>query len=209
MNKIKISLLAIALTACSSAYALIGFDTFSLTRTFVLSPAQNFTVNGGVNLITNNPVDIVKLCGTAKCDFNSYTNTGTSGGTLAVTLQSSPDLTNWVNVLNYAVITAPTTFIYTNNIYGYNTSFTFGATNLELSPFTVTYPVAASAGFNTPYNAPNVFTNITWPLTLGSPYVQVGIRADDVNRYVRTIYTTGGTVTNFTSVALINGQTIN
>ena len=202
-NKLILGLAAVGAMLVQTASAQIGFDTFSSTRTYVLAAPQNIAVNAGVGLVTNGPVDKVRLIGTGKIDFLTATNTGATGGTLTATLYGSPDQTNLTAISNYALIT-PTTESITNATYGGTNLI---ASNSVLLPGTVTTPTAYSAGFATPYLAPALFTN-TGAITLnGNKNVQVGLRMIDMPRYLYVVYTAGGTVTNFTTGAVITSPT--
>ena len=200
-NKIFLVVAAVAAFIATTAQAQLGFDSFAISRTYVLAAPQN--IGAASNLVTNGPIDKVKLTGTGKIDFLTVTNTGTTGGTLTATLYTSVDQTNLVALANYALITSPTTDSITN--YYYN-STGLVANNSVLLPGTVTAPTAYSAGFNTPYLAPALFTNSGAITLTGNKTVQVGIRLTDTPRYIYVVYTPGGTVTNFTASALLTGQ---
>jgi hypothetical protein len=200
-NKILLAVAAVAACIATSAQAQIGFDTFAVSRTYVLAAPQN--IGPASNLVTNGPIDKVKLSGTGKIDFLTVTNTGTTGGTLTATLYTSVDQTNLVALANYALITAPTTDSITNYYYG---GPNLTCNNSVLLPGTVTSPTAWSAGFNTPYLAPSLFTNSGAITLTGNKTVQVGIRITDTPRYIYVVYTPGGSVTNFTAAALLTAQ---
>ena len=203
-NQWILGVAAVGVMLVQSARAQIGFDTYAATRTYVLAAPQNIGVNGGVGLVTNGPVDHIKFTGTVKLDLLTVTNTGTTGGTLTATIYTSPDQTNLTALANYALTTSPTTDNITNYYYG---GTNLVASNSVLMPNTPTTPTAWSAGYATPYPAPTLFTN-TGAITLtGNKTVQVGIRILDQPRYLYVVYTAGGTVTNFTTSALITGQT--
>lgn len=193
---------AVGALVATTASAQIGFDTFSATRTYVLAVPQNIGAASG--LVTNAALDHIKFTGTVKIDFLTVTNTSTTGGTLTAQVYTSPDQTNLTALANYALISSPTSEIITNLYYG-STNLT--ATNSILLPATATSPTAWSAGYATPYPAPNPFTN-TAAITLnGNKTVQIGVRILDQPRYIYVVFTPGGTVTNFTASALLTGQT--
>ena len=198
-NKFLIGLGVIAATVTAQAQVQ---DVFSSTRTYVLTTPENITVNGGVGLVTNGPIDHVKLLGRAKIDFLTATNTGATGGTLTATVYTSPDMTNWTALANYALISSPTTDAITN-YWSYGTSNVVN--NSVLLPGTATTPTAAGGGFATPYLAPLPFTN-SGAITLnGKGTVEIGFNVIDQARYLEVAYTAGGTVTNFTTGAILTG----
>ncbi|MDE2019834.1 MAG: hypothetical protein KGJ13_05830 [Patescibacteria group bacterium] len=175
-------------------------DVFSATRTYVLAAPQNFTAASGI--VTNGPVDHVKLLGRVKVDFMTVTNTGTTGGTLTAQIYTSSDTTNLTALSNYALISSTTADSITN-------WWSYGGSNVVanavLLPGTLTTPVAASGGFVTPYLAPLPFTN-SGAITLnGNKTVEIGFNIIDQPRYIYVVYTTGGTVTNFTGGAILTG----
>jgi hypothetical protein len=200
----NLALAGLAVLGLSFSAGAQTFDMFNATRTYILAPTQNIGVNGGVGLITNTAVDHVKLLGRVKVDFIMLTNSGTTGGTLTAQLYTAPDNTNFTALANYALISSPTTDIITNAYYpGTNT-----CANSMMLPGTATYPTAATAGYATPYLAPLPFTN-TGAFTLnGNPNVQVAFNITDQPRYIRLVYTAGGTVTNFTGGAILTGYPI-
>lgn len=196
-SKIILVLLAVIGFAVSSP-AQYGFNTFSATRTIVAATPQNIGADSG--LVTNGPIDLLKLQGVGILNLVTVTNTGTTGGTLAALLYTSADQTNLVAVTNFALITVPTTDTITNVSYG-GTNLT--AANSVLLPGTITTPTASSSGFATPYLAPAPFTN-SGAITLnGNKAVQVGLPVSSLRRYLYIVYQPGGTVTNFTAGALL------
>ena len=182
------------------AMAQRAVDAYAATRTIVLAAPQNLTVNGGVNLVTNGPVDVRMFDGIASLDFFAYTNTGTTGGTLTATVYGSPDETNLTALSSYSL--ASNTTITSTNFY-------FGGTNLTASetyllPGSWIYPTANTAGWATPtfYEAP--FTNSA-AITLTKTYAKIGVSIGDAPRYLYVVWTTGGSITNFTVGATLSG----
>ena len=205
MNTFKNTLL-IGLALCGltcTALAQRGNDAYAVPRTVQIAPLQNLTVNAGVGLITNSPVDIRIYSGVSKITFMVETNTGTTGGTLTGTLYQSTDQTNWIALANYALSTK-TTIITTNLMYGGTNLL---STNVYILPGVQTIPTAATAGFATPYFAQAAFTN-TGAITLTTPgIVEIGINTDDDLRYLQLVFTAGGSVTNYTVGAALTGYT--
>jgi hypothetical protein len=200
-KQILIGVVAIG-AAVFTAHASLGFDTYKAARTYILAPPQNLTVNGGVPTVTNGPIDLVRMVGTAAIFFDTVTNSGTTGGTLTAQLYGSADQTNLVAVANYYVITNTTSEYITNAYYGGTNLIT---TNTVLLPGTLTYPNGALAGSTTPYLTYSLATN-TGAITLSGPAnktVEVGLNTDDQLRYLYVIYTAGGTITNFTTSAKV------
>lgn len=182
-----------------SASAQIGFDSYWISRTVILAPAQNIT-GGTAGNITNQPVDIRVFNGVARLDISGFTNT--YGGTMTATLQSSIDTTNWTTLSNYYA-TASTSVVYTNNYYGGTNLF---ATNTWLLTGTYTTPTASTAGFATPYMAPMGATNGP-NLTVSSGNYVIGLNADSQQRYLRVIFTPGGTATNWSGSVVLTCRT--
>ena len=201
-NKFILGLVAVGVMFTTSAVRANNGDLFESTRTYVLAAPQNIGVNGGVGLITNGPIDHLKFSGRVKIDFLTSTNTGTTGGTLTATVYTSPDQTNLTALANYALIRSATTENITNLTYGGTNLY---AGNSILLPGTKTTPVASSSFWTTTYLAPLPFTN-SGAITLnGNNTVQIGFNADDQARYIYVVYTAGGTVTNFTTSAILTG----
>ena len=198
-NKLIIAVVAAVSLVATVAVNAQTYDLFNATRTLVLVAPQNIGAASGA--VTNTPVDHVRLTGRVLVNFQSITNTGTTGGTLTATLYSSPDQTNLTAIANYALATS-TALSYTNYLYG---STNLIGSNTELAPGVVTTPTVWSGGFATSYLAPAPFTN-TGAITLnGKPNVQASFNIDDQFRYIYVVYTPGGTVTNFTVAAQIIG----
>ena len=194
------NILAVAglLIATMTCQAQRSFDMFNVPKTIVLAAPQNFTVNGGVGLITNGPVDIRMFDGLACIDIFSTTNTGTTGGTLTATVETSPDNTTWTALTNYALISSTTSILYTNSA---NTNTV--ATDVFLIPGTYTnYSVTANLSAGTvlqslPYTNGGAVTITT------KGYYKLGWSIGDGGRYAHIVWTAGGTTTNFTAGATI------
>lgn len=199
MKKILSSLLILAAMA-SGAYAQNGFDPYGGMRTVVLAPSQNL-LNSAAGATTNTAVDLRVFTGIAKIDFFAQTN---SAGTLTVTLQGSTDSTNWSTFANYALSTA-TAVNWTNTYYAAGTN-NLVFTNTFLLPGTITTPTASTAGFASSYLFQAPFTNsgaITLP---GNTPVSIGVKIDDQLRYLRAIWTPGGTSTNVSVGAILTAK---
>lgn len=198
MKKILLGI-AVAVMAAVSAQAQLGFDTFSATRSYVL--ATPFNIGAGSGIVTNNAFDALSPIGIATLDVTTCTNTGTTGGTLTLTLQTSVDSTNWTSVQNIAFINSTTSIAITNGFYG--SSSNLYATDLVLLPGTVTTPTSASSGWATPYLAKLPFTNSGALSVAATGNYKLGFNIKDQQRYLRTIWTPGGTATNFTASAVL------
>ena len=199
LNKHIMLVLAVA-SLSLTAFAQRSSDLYGAPRTVVLSSAQTFGAATGV--VTNGPIDVRLLDGTALVTIFSATNTGTTGGTLTATLLGSQDQTNY-SAVTYSLATA-TSVAYTNFWYGTNG---LKATDVYLLPGTVTTPTASSAGWATPYLVSAPFTNTT-AITCSPIYpVQVGVVVGDAPRYLYIVWTPGGTVTNFTTSATVTAAT--
>lgn len=193
------AVMAAALTLAPSARAQVGFDIFGGTRTAVLQQPTNILFSaGGTNM--SNPVDIRLFTGVALLNIHATTNQ--AGGTITANIASSPDLTNWTALANYALAT-PTSVIYANTFYGTGTPI---ATNIWLLPGTVTTPVAATAGFATPYLVPAPFTNSGAITVNPNGITSIGLNIDDAGRYLKLTFTGGGTTTNFSASATVTGK---
>ncbi len=97
-NKIlNLMILAVASLCLTATDALAQVDLFGAPRTLIVSP-PNLTVNA--TLTTNSPVDTHGYLGIGKIDIFSVTN---GGGSLTVTFETSPDMTNWTALANYAL----------------------------------------------------------------------------------------------------------
>ena len=198
-NKIIMLILAVA-SLSLPAFAQRSTDLYGAPRSIVLSSAQNF-VNGSA-VVTNGPIDVRLLDGTALVTIFSATNTGTTGGTMTAQLYGSQDQTN-LTALTYSLATA-TSVSYTN--YWYDTNG-LKATDVYLLPGTITTATASTAGFAGSYLVPAPFTN-TGAITCSAKYpTQVGVIIGDAPRYLYIVWTPGGTATNFTCSAVITAAT--
>ena len=183
-------------------------DIWAGDRIVMLSAPQNIGVNGGQGVITNLPIDIIQLQGTAEILAGCYTNTGTTGGTLTLTVRGSADTTNWTTLANVAITTNTTAITYTNLSVNYLGTLYYGtnvvATNNYFLPFSPTTPTAPTAGFTTIYPLYIPLTNTAvMTLTPPIPGTVTGFRVTDAPRYLQAVWTAGGTVTNFTAWSYI------
>jgi len=195
-NKLNMVILAVASFSIS---AFAGVDTFSGVRTVVLD-APRLISGGGNATVTNSWTDIHGFEGIAKIDFTSKTNA--AGGTLSVLIQGSVDQTNLVTLGNVAYATGAN-ISYTNYMYGGTALYATDTINFA---GVVTTPTASSSGWATPYIAPAPFTNTVSALSLTADGVTtIGFNIADAPRYIRLIYTTGGTATNSTVSATLTG----
>jgi hypothetical protein len=154
-----------------------GLDFFGLPRTLQVTPCQT------VSATASNMVDVSMFKGVCKLDLTCITN---AGCTVTCTISSSPDQTNWTAV-TYALATASTQQ-YTNRLY----SGTLYGTNKFLLPGTITTPVAATAGWATPYLVPAPVTNTAAiTMTAGGTW-SIGFNVDDAQRYLSVLWTIGG-----------------
>jgi hypothetical protein len=170
-------------------------DTFSVPRQIVLAAPTVLTAAAAT--VTNGPIDISGYLGTANIDITTCTN---AGGALTATLYESADQTNIAATTNFTVITAPTSYVYTNHAIG-----GIWATNNWLLPGTLTVPVSATAGFATTYLAPFSLTN-TSPITVTAKGVyRVGLRAQEHQKYLYIVWTPTGSSSNDFVSAVFNG----
>lgn len=189
----KILSVALLALACVGVQAQNGFDYFSIPRAATLAPVTITTTN----VVSTLPIDIRPMMGTARLDMFAVTN----GDAITATIQTSDDLTNWVSISAYALATS-TTIKYTNTAYG----STMVGTNTYLLPGSIVTPVAATAGFATPYMSPAQFTNTT-AVTMGlTGLYSVGIPIDDCKRYLRVTWTPGASATSTTVGGLLIGR---
>ena len=198
MKKILGILTMVALLAGSAFAQGISFDTFAATRTIVLDSPHVITVTA-VALVTNTIADTHSMSGIAKIDFTCITNT--VGGTLTVNVQGSQDQTNWTTLANVAYATA-TSITYTNTSYGNGSNL--NATTVFNLPGVTVNPNAQTAGWATPWLNPALLTNTpsAFALTPNGVYT-IGYNIDDAARYLRLVYTPGGTATNITVSAVL------
>ncbi len=199
INKLKLMILAVASLCLAVNSAFAAADTFAGVRTVVVDSPRLIS-GGGNNTVTNSWTDIRGFEGIAKIDFTSKTNA--AGGTLSVLVQTSQDQTNFTTLANAAYATS-TSVTYTNWQYG---GTNLSATETVNYPGTVTTPTAATSGWATPYIVSAPFTNTVSALSLTADGVTtIGFNIADANRYIRLIYTTGGTATNSTVSATLTG----
>lgn len=186
----SLGLIAVAFSATAQR----SIDVFEATRTYPLGPITNIVSTALA--ITGNWLYLAGSEGAAKIDLWAETNTGVTGGTLTATIQVSTDTTNWLTLTNTAVISAPTVAILTNNYYGVPGIL---STNVTMVPGIPTSPVAATAGFATPFIQSFGYTNGGSALTMtaGVPQ-QIGFIIDNQPRYWRIVWTPGGSVANWT-----------
>ena len=198
----KLNKWIIGLTAAIGLAGTAGaqVDAFNLVRVEnLINPAS--AIFGGANSVTNYVSDNTGFYGRGIILVNVNTNIAGGGGATTIAVQVSNDQTNWANLSNYAIITAPTAITYTNTYFG-GTNLT--ATDNFLLPFTITTPTAYSFGSQTPWPAPNVFTNTasTVALNISGNYV-IGVNLTDNPRYLQTIITTATSKTNVVTAALL------
>lgn len=176
-----------------------SLDTFAVPRSIVLTPPTVLTAAAAT--VTNGPIDVGGYLGTANLDITSCTN---AGGALTATLYQSNDETNLTAVANFAVITGTTSYSYTNRIYGGTNVY---ATNPYLLPGTLTTPTAYTAGFAAPYLNPLTvpFTNSTAITITAKGVYRVGLRAQDLQRYLYIVYTPTGSSSNDVVSATFTG----
>ena len=154
-------------------------------------------------LATNGPVDILGYYGTGEIDIISSTN---AGGALTVTVETSPDSTNWTGLSNFGLVNSTTAGAYTNLYYGTNLI----VTDNYLYPFTITTPTAATAGYAAPYPnyLPIGLTNAAGAITITKAGIyRVGLNLTDSPRYLHLIWSATGAATNGQTVvgAWLNG----
>ncbi len=165
-----------------------GFDYFGRPRTVVNS--VNTLLGASVNTVTNAPIDMRGYDGVIKWTIFSATNA--PGGTLTVQAYTSPDLTNWTALANYATATSANV-ITTNGVYGTTTLL---ATNTYLLPGAITTATPATAGYANTYLLPPQFTNTGAITVTAKGIYEIGYIAADANRYLQWVIATGGTATN-------------
>ena len=195
-NKWILGLAAVGLAYTASAQV----DAFNIVRVEnLINPAS--AIFGGANSVTNYSSDQTGYYGRGIILVNVNTNISGGGGASTIAVQVSNDQTNWVNLNNYALITAPTAITCTNTYFGGTNLI---ATNNFLLPFTITTPTAYSFGSQTPWPAPNTFTNTasTVAIPVSGNYV-IGINLTDNPRYLQTIVTTASTKTNVVTATLL------
>jgi hypothetical protein len=199
----KIWLGLVAVLAVNTAQAQMVFDSFAAMRWMTIIPMTNIvTSTGGANGTTNF-IDRIGFEGIASIIVPWQTNSGAATGTVYV--QSSPDQTNWT-ALAYALATNVTKAIITNSAYA-TTNVFLTATNTEILPGPFTTPVAATAGYASPYVGSISFTN-TNSITLSSVQpagtTLIGFNVGDAYRYIRVGFAAG--TTNSTVGAFLVGR---
>lgn len=207
MNTTKKNLLRSAgcflIAAVVLAFALPARAQFNQPQeptTIVLDPGR-VIIGAASPAVTNSWVDTHGLLGQAA--INLFVVTNAAGGVTA-TLEGSNDATNALSFGTYALATS-TSVVYTNTYY----PTAFNVTNTYLLPGTATVASPATAGFAGAYLAPWDYTNtgaIT-PNLKGA--TRVGYQVQDKPRYIRLIWTTSGSLTNFTAAANITGRKAN
>lgn len=198
---VALALIAVVVAMALPAMAQRGQDEFSVPRSVWLVPLQNINGGAAFTTSTNMAIDTRGYFGIAKLDVFAETNSGTTGGTLTMTLQTSPDLTNWTILSNFvALVTNLTSYVITNaantNIY---------TTNSFILPGTQKTPTAATAGLAAvPYLVPPQYTNGAAMTINPGNAVELGFSIEDLpNRYFRAYFTPGGTATNYTVGAVL------
>ena len=192
------NILAVAGLVLLSAFGACAqgqFDTFAATRTvkmLVQSTQSTSTSNA-------NYADIHGWIGTAKIDIATAPDLATA--TMAVTVQTSDDTTNWITMPNVAFGVSNSVVI-PNLRYG---TTNFNATNNYNLAGTVTTP-AATSGFTTPYiGSIPAFTSSAIFTNTGPVLTTIGFHPDDQQRYVRFFIINGGSGTNFAFSATLTG----
>ena len=191
----------LGLTVCAATFAASAQeDAFNLVRVEnLINPAS--AIFGGAQSVTNYVSDQTGWFGRGFILVNVNTNIAGGGGATTFSVQVSYDQTNWVNLNNYALITAPTAISYTNTYFG-GTNLT--ATDNFLLPFTITTPTASIFGSQAPYPAPVLFTNTaaTVAIPTSGNYI-IGFSLRDNPRYLQTIVTTVSSKTNVVTATLL------
>jgi len=203
-RKIAVGVAAMAMVV-STVNAQLGFDTFFTTRSYPLIGPQNL-IGFQQQIITNAYVDALQMIGVGTIDLCVQTNSGATGGTLTIQLQSSQDTTNWSNVAVSRFVAGTTQIVITNGYYqtvaGGTTNWII-TTNNCVQPGTTTYPAATTAFYVTPYLTETPATN-TFPTTVTTAqYYKFGFIVKDQSRYLRVLENLGGTTTNWTVNALL------
>jgi hypothetical protein len=207
MNSLKNILLVglVALATALPAGAALENDVFGTTRAALIGTPGQLVHN--ILLTTNGPIDLLGYTGRGEVILTTATNM-TVLGTLTATIETSADTTNWTGLGSFALINSTTAISVTNMVYG---STNLIITNSFLLPFTTTLPTPASAGYATPYPAPNLYTNVAGAITCANMAlpVIVGVNLTDSARYMHIIWTAGGGATNgntFVSGLLIGNR---
>ena len=162
----------------------------------------NTTITNAITITTNiSTVDAITI--TTNISIGTNYTLALGGGTLTATILFSDDQTNQSDLANIAIISSPTAIYYTN--------YYFAGTNLVITnnfllPGTITTPVAATAGFATPFLASLPFTN-SGAITLSPGCSEFAVHLGSAKRYLHLILTPGGTVTNWTVCAILTTPT--
>ena len=199
----KFSILAAILAlAVVSAQAQVGFDTVYGSRTVVITPPVNFVAGTSAS----NIIDRTPFLGVGQVTIFANTNAVTTGS-LTAQVFTSPDLTNWTALANYALVSSTTAFNFTNGYYGGTNLI---ATNNVLLPGTLTTPTAATSSYAAiPYLAKLAWTN-NGSITVSKGGVWLlGFNVNDQARYIDVQWTPSATTgTNFSGSAIFTGVPI-
>jgi len=210
-TKIILTAVAVATIGAQSFAATIGFDAYAALRTVLPSTTPTaIAAANGAGGITNGPIDTLNWIGDGKIDAFAYTNAQLN--TVKLTVNGSPDCTNWTQVTTLSLAGASSlnitnSYLLSGGSYFYNTNFF--VTDYYLYPFTVTTPVASASLFNTPYAYENPFTNGTVTLS-GNGVTEVGFHGYNLPRYLQLVWQASGTgTTNVITFSTITVPTTN
>lgn len=194
LKKILAVLALIAVAGLAGAQGM--FDMFAFPRVIVVFPPQSV---GGTTTVTNT-VDTHGFAGIARLDVSCWSVAGNA--TNNITVQTSADQTNWVNLANAAYSTA-TSIIYTNTYYGGTNLLGTNVYNLAGTLTTVT---PGTAGYAAPYgeiiNPPAPFTNTVSAIVVSNAVVSIGFNIGDGGHYLHVIASSGTLSTNVFSAVL-------
>ncbi len=196
---LMVFLAALALVLMALPARAQNMDTFAQPRAIVLAAPRILDASAAV--FTNGPIDIGGYVGTANIDIFSVTN---AGGALTAGLYTSTDQTNIVAVTNYALISASTSYSYTNRYWG---STNIYGTNPWLLPGTLTTPTASTSSFAGQYLDQTTvpFTNSAVITVTSKGVYRVGLRPQDNRRYLYIVWTPTGSSSNDIVSAVFNG----
>lgn len=174
--------------------ALAQFDQFGQTRTVAIAYPTSLTSSG-----SNFYADLHEFTGIAKIDIGTLTN----GACTAAQFQAwtSPDMTNWTVLTNFAVASS-NAVIYTNVDIVYQGNVFPGpmlSTNIFMLHGTNSTANAALAGFAGPYISPTALTSgmpISLTANSGANLTTIGFNVDDLQRYIRFGWSFTGNSTN-------------
>jgi hypothetical protein len=191
-NNIIIGLAAIcvlAIAPCARAQS----DAVAANSPLIL--ANVGTLAASALLTTNNPVWLSSYYGRGEIYFISSTN---AGGTLAATIETSPDTTNWTGLPAYS-LAANYTLSWMNTYYG---STNLLATNTWVLNYTPTAVTPATAGYVSTYAAvtgtlQNTNTGTVTITKAGIYKIGVSLPTDV---YAHVIWTATGAATNGNTV---------